>query len=110
MEKCKHRLEYVDDPPLKLARLHRQFFGRGAVSEPLLVEVEYDEHELLFMCLCEESEGLLGRAASVDKMPHLIVTPDPSLYGSDADRLAAGKLPFVEVKFGEWCALNLTTL
>jgi hypothetical protein len=104
-DKLKHRVEFDTEGPMKVVRLHREFFGRSAVTEPLLVEVEYEEQDKLFACLVDESEGTLGRSARVDKMPTLVVTPDPILYGSDADRTAAGKLTFVEVKFGEWCPL-----
>ena len=43
-------------------------------------------------------------------MPTLVVTADPLLYGTDADRLAAGKFPFTELRFGEWNVLNLHEL
>ncbi len=110
-EKLKHRIECDFDGPLKVVRIHRQFFGRLAVKEPILVEVEYEEHETLFACIgVDDAEGTLGRAARVEKVPGLVVTPDPSLYGTDADRLANGKAPFVECKFGEWVPVNLHEL
>jgi len=109
-DKLKHRVEFDTEGPMKLVRVHRQFFGKMAVTEPLLVEVEYEESEKLFACLVDESEGTLGRAARVDKKQDLVITPDPALYGSDADRTAAGKLTFIELRFGEWCPLNLSEL
>lgn len=111
-EKLKHRIEVDQDGPMKCVRLHRQFFGRQAVKEPLLVEVEYEESEKLFVAqnVDEATEGTLGRSARVEKVPGLVITPDPGLYGTDADRLAAGKSPFVEIQFGEWVPVNLHEL
>ena len=106
-EKLKIRVEYEQDGPLKVCRPHRQFYGKQAVAEPLLYEVEWEEHETLFGCICDESEGTLGRAARSAKMPTLVITPDPLLYGTDADRTASKKLTFKELKFGEWNFLNI---
>ena len=109
-DKLKIRVEYDEDGPLKLVRPHRQFFGRMAVTEPLLVEVEWEEHEELYGCLCPEDEGTLGRSARIEKMPTLVITPDPLLYGTDDERTAAGKLTFKKLQFGEWNALNTEEL
>ena len=109
-EKLKIRCEFEIDGPLKVVRPHRQFFGRSAVAEPLLVEVEFEENEDLYGCLCDESEGSPGRAARVNKMPTLVITPDPLLFGSDADRTAAGKLTFKKLDFGQWNVLNTEEL
>ena len=109
-EKLKIRVEYEQDGPLKVARPHRQFFGKGAVAEPLFIEVEWEEHEDLFGCLCDEREGTLGRSARSTKVPTLVITPDPLLYGTDDDRTAAGKLTFKRLKFGEWNVLNIEEL
>ena len=54
----------------------------------------------------DDSEGTLGRSARNAKVPGLVITPDPSLYGTDADRTAAGKLTFKKLNFGEWNILN----
>ena len=109
-EKLKIRVEFDHDGPLKVVRPHRQFFGRQAVKEPWLVEIEFEEQETLFGSIVDESEGTLGRAARPKEMPTLVVTADPLLYGTDADRLAAGKFPFTELRFGEWNVLNLHEL
>jgi len=105
-EKLKIRVEYEQDGPLKVVRPHRQFHGRGAVAEPLLFEVEWEEHETLFAGWAPD-EGTLGRAARNEKVPELVITADPQLYGTDADRTAAGKLTLKPVRFGEWNVLNL---
>jgi hypothetical protein len=110
-EKLKVRCEFEKDGPLLMARPHRQFFGRGAVSEPVLFEVEWEEHEELYGCAkVDAAEGTLGRAARCDKAPGLVITPDPALYGTDADRTAAGKLTFKKLNFGEWNFLNAEEL
>ena len=120
-DKLKHRIEYEKDGPLQVVRIHRQFFGRQAVAQPILVEVEYEEHETLFGAVgVTDDEGCPGRSCRAvfppdPKMPDfvdpkLVFTPDPTLFGTDADRIAAGKLPFVELKFGEWNILNLSEL
>ena len=109
-DKLKIRVEYEQDGPLKVVRPHRFFHGKIAVAEPLYFEVEWEEHEDLFGCMCDESEGLLGRAARSAKVPTLLITPDPLLYGTDDDRTSAGKLTFKRLKFGEWNVLNLEEL
>jgi hypothetical protein len=110
-EKLKVRVEVDHDDPLLAIRPHRQFYGRSAVAEPLLYEIEWEEHEELFACAeVDPSEGTLGRAARNDKEPQIVITPDPALYGTDADRQAAGKLTFQKLKFGEWNVLNLDRL
>jgi hypothetical protein len=114
-DKIKFRVEFEKDGPLKVVRPHRQFFGRQAVAEPLLVEAEWEEHENLWCSIVDESEGTLGRAArATGKMDgqdvSLVFTADPGLYGTDDERLAADKMPFVELKWGEWNVLNLHEL
>ena len=102
-EKLKHRVEYEKDGPLQVVRIHRQFFGRQAVKEPLLIEIEYEENESLYGAAdVDDSLGTLGRSVRVEKVPGLVITPDPGLYG--------GTVPFVELKFGEWNVLNLHEL
>lgn len=110
-EKLKIRVEHEVDGPLIVLRPHRQFFGRGAVAEPILFEVEWEEHEELWGCAkVDDAEGTLGRAARNEKLPGIVVTPDPSLYGTDADRTAAGRLTFKKLSFGEWNILNTEEL
>jgi hypothetical protein len=110
-DKLKIRVEYQQDGPLKVCRPHRQFYGRSAVAEPILFEVEWEEHEELFGAIgVDDAEGTLGRAARNEKVPGLVITPDPLLYGTDADRTAAGKLTFKPIKFGEWNILNVEEL
>jgi hypothetical protein len=108
----KHRIEYAEDGPLKLVRVHRTFYGRAQSKEeePFLVEVDYQEDEPLWVGLVPEDEGRLGRSARADRKPEILVTPDPSLYGTESDRLAAKKLPLVEVQFGVWLGLNYPEL
>lgn len=114
-DKLKIRVEFEVTDTMQMLRPHRQFFGRHAVAEPLLVEVEWEESEDLYGCVVDESEGTLGRSARVtakhqgDNFP-LVVTPDPLLYGSDADRTAAGKCTFKKLAFGEWNCLNIEML
>jgi hypothetical protein len=119
-EKWKTRFEYEIDGPLVVVRPHRQFFGRHAVTEPLYVEIDAEENEPIFAGICDASEIALfddpstvpGRATLIDKVkaPGIVVTPDPLLFGTDADRKNAGKDPFVELKFGEWNVLNRHSL
>jgi hypothetical protein len=113
-EKLKIRVEFEVTDGMKMVRPHRQFFGKSAVAEPCLFEIEWEEHEDLYACCdVDDSEGTLGRAARCsekDKLPGIVITADPSLYGTDADRTAAGKLTFKQIKFGEWNCLNLEAL
>src|SRR5512135_3621392 len=110
-EKIKIRVEFEQDGPLLVVRPHRQFYGRSAVAEPILFEVEWEEHEELFACAkVDDSEGTLGRSARNPKVPGLVITPDPSLYGTDADRTAASRLTFKQLKWGEWNVLNTEEL
>jgi hypothetical protein len=110
-EKLKVRVEYEVDGPLITVRPHRQFFGRQAVAEPLLFEIEWEEHEDLYACAkVDDAEGTLGRAARNGGAPGIVITPDPLLYGTDADRTAAGKLAFKKLNFGEWNVLNIEEL
>jgi hypothetical protein len=113
-EKIKIRVEFDEDktttPTLKLVRPHRVFYGRSAVTEPLKVEIEFEENEDLYGCICSDDEGAPGRSVRVEKAPGLVITPDPGLFGSDADRLTAKKLTFKKLKFGEWNMLNLEEL
>lgn len=115
-EKLKIRCEFEQDGPLLVLRPHRQFhasrFGPiAAVAKPVLFEVEWEEHEDLYAAAkVDDSEGTLGRAARAAELPGIVVTPDPGLYGSDADRTAAGKLTFKKLSFGEWNVLNLEEL
>jgi hypothetical protein len=111
-EKLKIRFEYEKDGPLQVVRPHRQFFGRQAVAEPLLVEIEFEEDEALYACMCKDDEDVSkGRTVLVgDKAPGLVVTADPGLFGTDDERMAAGKLTFVRLKWGEWNILNLSEL
>jgi hypothetical protein len=113
-EKLKIRVEFEQDGPLKVIRPHRQFFGQGAVAEPILFEIEWEEHEDLYAAIgVDDAEGTLGRAArssEASKLPGLVITADPSLYGTDADRTAAGKLTFKKIAFGEWNILNMEEL
>lgn len=111
IQKIKIRVEQEMDGPLYVVRPHREFFGRHAVAEPILFEVEWEEHETLYGCIeVDALEGTLGRAARNDKTPGLVITPDPSLYGTDDERRSAGKLTFQELKFGEWNMLNMERL
>jgi hypothetical protein len=105
-DKLKIRVEYHDDGLLKQVRPHRAFYGRFAVADPLLMEVEWEENEELYGALVPESEGLLGRAARPKEQPLLVLTPDPGLYGTDADRVANGQMAFKKLAFGEWNILN----
>ena len=107
-DKLKIRVEFDKDGPLLLCRPHRIFYGRIAVAEPILFEVEWEETEDLFIAAeVDESEGTLGRAARSEKAPGCVVTPDPQLYGTDADRTASGKLTFKKIEWGVWNVLNL---
>ncbi len=110
-EKLKIRVEFEQDGPLLTLRPHRQFFGRQAVAKPILFEIEWEEHEDLYACAkVDDSEGTLGRASRSADLPGVVITPDPLLYGADADRTAAGKLTFKKIAFGEWNILNLEEL
>jgi len=105
-DKLKIRVETDVEGLVKQVRPHRQFFGRQAVTEPLYLEVEWEEHEDLYGALVPEDEGTLGRAARTKEVPTLVITPDPGLYGLDADRVVAGKMAFKKLSFGEWNILN----
>jgi hypothetical protein len=109
-DKLKIRVEYENDGPLKVVRPHREFFGRQAVVQPLLVEVEWEEHEDLYGCICSDDEGAPGRSQRVSGVSGLVITPDPQLFGTDDERTAAGKLTFKKLSFGEWNILNTEEL
>jgi len=109
-DKGKIRVEAIEEGPLKLFRPHRQFFGhggRGAVSKPILFELEYDDSENLAYALCDDSEILPGRSAKSSEIPGLVLTVEPDLFGTDADRLAAGKRIFRKLEWGVWQPYNL---
>jgi hypothetical protein len=105
------RIEYEHDGDLVMARPHRQFFGRGAVAEPILFKIDYEETEPLFGCIeVDDSEGTPGRSARTDRIPGFVLTAEPQNFGTDADRLAAGKHTFVQLPFGEWSIMNRAKL
>jgi hypothetical protein len=110
-DKSKIRVEYEKDGPMIMVRPHRQFFkGTGAVAKPILVEIEYEDTETLFVCaLVDASEGTPGRSARCE-VEGLLFTVEPHLFGSDADRTASGRLTVKECPFGQWTCLNLETL
>ena len=109
-DKSKIRVEYEVDGPMIMVRPHRQFFGRQAVAKPILVELEYEDTEELFVCAnVDSSEGEPGRSARCE-VEGLVFTTEPTLFGSDSDRTAAGKLTFKKTPFGEWSCLNLESI
>ena len=101
------RVEFEHDGPLHVVRPHRQFFGRNAVTEPIMVDLDIEETEPLYCCLdVDDSECTPGRSARC-KIPGLVFTAEPHLFGTDADRLAAGKNVFVQTPYGEWSVLKM---
>ncbi len=107
MEKVKFRIEYDDSDGIEgmaMVRPHRTYYGRGVLDKknpPVLVELEFDEDEAVFAFAPGPGEELKGRSAAVEGK-RLAVTADPDLYGTDADRTAAGLQPLRRLKWGEW--------
>jgi len=110
-EKLKIRVEFEVYGPMKVVRPHREFYGKNAVAKPRLVQIEWEENEELYgACDVPDDEGAPGRSQRVEGVEGLVITPDPGLFGTDADRTAAGKTTFKQLKFGEWNILNLEKL
>ena len=105
------RVEYELDGELIMARPHRQFFGRAAVAEPILFKLDYEETDPIYGCIeVDDSEGTPGRSARTDKIQGFVLTVEPQLFGTDADRLAAGKNTFIQMPFGSWSIMNRVKL
>jgi hypothetical protein len=104
MEKLKFRVEFDDSDGLTMVRPHRQFHGRSKAA--LAAELEFDEDEAVFAFLPKDGEELKGRSFAVEGAGGLVLTSDPDLYGTDADREAAGLTPLKRLKWGEWNMLG----
>lgn len=104
MDKLKFRVEFNDEGDFKFVRPHRTFFGKSKTALP--VELEFGEDEPIYGVLVQDGEDTPGRSCRVENTPGLVLTSDPTLYGTDADRQAAGKMTLKKLNWGEW---NLIT-
>jgi hypothetical protein len=114
-EAWKLRVQFSSDDGMKMIRPFRQYFGDiRKKDQPIGVEVHFEEDESIYACLLDATElashqwprSLPGRAVSVSEIEGLVLTPDPQLFGTDANRAAANQYPFVKLNMGEWNLLN----
>lgn len=108
MEKWKFRVEFDGSVPnFPMLRPHRQWFGPIYKNMPVHpAELEFGEDEPVYAAVCDDSEGCPGRSTRVEKIPGLVLTAEPSLFGTEADRRSAGKMPFNKMNWGEWNLLG----
>ena len=109
MEKLKFRVEFDDADGLTMVRPHRVFYGGSKKDRAgaLAAELEFGEDEPVFAIMPGPGDDLKGRSCVVEGAKGLILTADPDLYGTDADREAAGLTPAKRLKWGEWNPLGL---
>jgi len=103
-EKLKFRVEFNDEGEFKFVRPHRVFYGKSKKALP--AELEFEEHEDVYGVLVQDGEDTPGRSCRVPETPGLVLTSDPALYGTDADRKAAGKQTLKKLNWGEWNLIN----
>jgi len=104
MEKLKFRVEFDDTDVLPMVRPHRVFYGKSKTALP--AELEFGEDEPVFAFIPGPGDDLKGRSCAVEGAKGLVLTSDPDLYGTDADREAAGLMPLKRLKWGEWNMLG----
>ncbi|OPZ40874.1 MAG: hypothetical protein BWY99_00379 [Synergistetes bacterium ADurb.BinA166] len=99
-EKMKLRVEVSESDGIRAVRPHRAFYGHSKTAH--VAELEYDEDERIFAFFPVEGEELQGRSTAVPEAGGIVLTSDPSLYGTDDDRRASGKMPLKRLSWGEW--------
>jgi hypothetical protein len=105
-EKTIFRIEYNDEGDFKFLRPHRSYHGFRGSKGPPRIELDLGDDDPLFAAICDESEGFPGRSVRVPEVPGLVLTATPEEFGSEADRRAAGKMPFKQMVWGEFNLLG----
>lgn len=95
-------VEVDDDGICKMVRAHKQFWGRvpkGVPHEVVEIDPPSDDPSIYYL-EGEPDESPEGPTARMKDGPLLTMNPDQ--YGDPDARIAAGKKPPVQLKWGEW--------